>query len=79
MIRNLIFRQWLHQKVMNLLVGLQIQMQDQLLLMRVLQKFRVLWIMDSSIMKQRDLLHLLEQAKRKKLLKKQKQLYMYTM
>ena len=55
---------------MNLLVGLQIQMQDQLLLMRVLKKFRVLWIMDSSIMEQRDMLHLLEQAKRKKLLKK---------
>ena len=48
--------------------------------MRVLQKFRVLWIMDFSIrMKQRDMLHLLEQAKRKKLLKKQMQLYMCTM
>ena len=70
MIRNLIFRQWLHQKVMNLLVGLEIQMQEKLLLMRVLQKFRVLWIMDSSMMKQMDMLHLLEQAKRKKLLKK---------
>ena len=56
---------------MNLLVGLEIQMQEKLLLMRVLQKFRVLWIMDSSMMKQMDMLHLLEQAKKQRQLRKQ--------